>query len=246
MCKWIFSVTLTNGTQVKLVGLIDLATLYHLCAQIGNRQPTEIFDVVSALWFKPFGIPWTLILDLDGGFQGEFLDKCSELGIVLDYIPPDAHWQLGTIERHSHAWRSIAHKAIDSTGVTSTDQLEVVIVQVDHTKNSMYRRNGRSPMQAVFGRNLRIAEELLTDESIRLTLPEMSLSESQAFSELTRCESIKAFAEYNTTEHIKRSMQRQTRESHYDYQPGQRVGFWRSQTRRGATRVAGGVTTRPK
>ena len=242
----IFQVTLTDGSNHKMLGAIDLATLYHLVAPIGSRKPHEIFDVMNVLWFRPFGIPWTIVADLDGGFQGEFIDKITELGIVEDFIPPDAHWQLGTIERHDHAWRSIANKVIDATGANTLEQLEIITTGVTNTKNNQYRRNGRSPVQAVFGRSLRLPEELLTDESIRLTFPEMSISEQQAFTELVRCESLKAFAEFDTTEQIRKSMHRQTRETAYDYFPGQRIGFWRSQTRRGAKRVAGGVTTCPK
>ena len=242
----IFQVALTDGKNYKLLGIIDLATLYHQVAHIGSRKPSEVFDIFSVTWLKPFGIPWTVIADLDGGFQGDFIDKLSEKGIVVDYIPPDAHWQLGTVERHNHVWREMANKVIDSTGAMTVEQLEMVILGVTDTKNNQYRRNGRSPMQAVFGRSLRLPEELLTDESIRLTFPELTLSEQQRFAELTRCEALKAFAEFETTEHIKKSMQRQTRDTSYDYFPGQRVGFWRSQTRRGAKRVAGGVTTRPK
>ena len=213
----IFQVTLADGTNHKMVGVIDLATLYHLVAPIGTRNPNEIFDVVNNLWFKPFGIPWTVIVDFDGGFQGEFIDKLTELGIVEDFIPPDAHWQLGTIERHNHAWREIAHKTIDGTGAITQEQLELLTTGVCNTKNSMYRRSGRSPMQAVFGKNIRLPTDLLTDESIRLTFPEMSLSEQQAFTELVRCESVKAFADFETVSQITKSMQRQTREnSTYD------------------------------
>ena len=41
----IFTVTLLSGEARKLVGIIDLATLYHVCAQIGSRNPDEIFEV---------------------------------------------------------------------------------------------------------------------------------------------------------------------------------------------------------
>ena len=101
----IFTVTLLSGEACKMLGIIDLSTLYHICAQIGTRNPDEIFDVFDAYWLRPFGLPWCVIADLDGGFQGAFLEKLNELGIPVDFIPPDAHWQLGTIERHNAAWR---------------------------------------------------------------------------------------------------------------------------------------------
>ena len=170
----------------------------------------------------------------------------NDLGVPVDFIPPDAHWQLGTIERHNAAWRIMANKVIDSIAVINKEQLEIVILTVNNTKNTMYRRNGRSPMQAVFGRCPRVASEMLSDDSILLMFPEFTLSEQQEYSALVRSEALKAFSEFEVSSHIKRSMSRQTRETAYSYEPGQRVAFWRSQTRRGVKRSSDGITTRPK
>ncbi len=84
--------------------------------------------------------------------MGKFIKSLDELGILSPFVPPGAHSQIGTVEAHNHAWRSIANKTVDACGATTLEQMDLVRLQVNHAKNTNYRVCGRSASMAVFGK----------------------------------------------------------------------------------------------
>ena len=58
----------------------------------------------------------------------------------------------------------MVEKVIDAVAATTPDQLEIVALQTCHAKNTQFRRAGRSPSMATFGRIPRLPGALLTDE----------------------------------------------------------------------------------
>ena len=233
------------GTAHKYFGIIDLATLYHICVYISNRESITTFNSIATAWKSLYGLPHTIIVDEDGSFKGEFLEAMNDMLIALDFIPPDAHYQLGTIERHNRVWCSMYHKVVDRTGALTDQQLLIAALMTNHAKNTMFKRRGRSPSMAVFGRHPRLPHELLSDEASMLTFPDFSLTEQQQFSDWCRIESVTAFAEYEAEQQVRKSMLRQTRDpDRHELEPGQKVGFFRSQTKEGAFRKAGSTTRR--
>ena len=51
-------------------------------------------------------------LDRDGSFEGVFYEKLTDIGLNLDYIPAEAHWQAGDVEAFNRAFRNVANKLI--------------------------------------------------------------------------------------------------------------------------------------
>ena len=106
-----FVMDLTGCTHT-LMGVIDVATLLHLVRSIESRAPAQTLAVLQR-WMEVFGIPQQLACDLGGAFRGEFEDALTSVGVDVRFCDPEAHWQMGRIERHNDIFRRILERTID-------------------------------------------------------------------------------------------------------------------------------------
>jgi hypothetical protein len=240
----IVHITAANGYEFGVLGIIDEATLYHVAGVLKNRKPETVAKAVDDMWIRPFGVPACIACDQDGCFGGYFVDRVTAMSIELRQCPAEAHWQIGTIERHNFALKTMAHKVIDAVSAITEQQVDEAVIQSCAAKNMLLRRAGRSPAQGVFGRIPRLPGALLTDEANALSFVAMSRDEKLTFSDKCRLESLKAFAEFEGNVQIKRSMLRQARRTVFEPVPGQRVAFWTKQSRKGLRRTSGKDSTR--
>ena len=56
-------------------------------------------------------------------FLGVFDDGLKLLDVDVDYVPADAHWKIGRIERHNDIWRNTANKVIDECRIVGKQKL---------------------------------------------------------------------------------------------------------------------------
>ena len=97
---------------------------------------------------------------------------------------------------------------------------------------------------AVFGRCPRLASEMMSDDALSQT-PHMNVSEHARYSDLVRLESLKAFHEFDAKTAVQTSMNRQMANNDvYEYAPGDRVAFFRENTKHGANKGPGSKTKR--
>ena len=164
----IVTVAAFDGQAWKFLGLVDMATVYHVADVVHSRDPAVIYALLQSLWLLPFGAPDRAICDIDGAFQGDCQAGLSSLGVVVDMVPASAHHQLGTIERHNALFRLMMDKVVDSTQAVTDEQMRQCCVAVCSARNSLIRRCGRSPNQAVFGRTPKLPGGLLTSETAPL------------------------------------------------------------------------------
>ena len=228
----LFFVRLLTGDAIPVLGLVDKATGYHQAAVCTTRNSGETFEVFLRCWFKPFGLPYKLVLDPDTAFRGDCQRQIESLGIICEFCPAEAHWMIGMVERRNSVLRCILEKLIDQHAASTTDHLEQLLAPALHAVNSSTFTRGRTAFQAVFGRVPRLPGGLLTDETgiasshTALDQPDNLLAKA----EIIRSEAQKHLMDLNISQQLRRAILRRTRNTKYlDLAPGQPCAYWRWQ-----------------
>eukprot|EP00971_Amphidinium_carterae_P133288 2639584-Amphidinium_carterae.3 len=125
------------------VGIIDNATLFHVCKRIAQRAAPQVWHAIQLMWLVPFGLPLLLSTDDDGAFMGPVCDKLSTLGVEVRLCAPEAHWQLGRIERHNYTFKQMMQKVVDSNSACTNEDIDLACLSVCHAKNLLIQRQGR-------------------------------------------------------------------------------------------------------
>ncbi|CAK9056145.1 unnamed protein product [Durusdinium trenchii] len=222
-----------------VLGIICEATHLHAAIRLDSRQPIHLPQAFRNAWVRNFGFPLRLSVDDDGAFKSNFMDYCDEGGVFLDFIPPEAHFKLGTIERHNGTLRMLLEKIVDSTPCSTPEDLDNAIVSALYSKNSATWTSGRPPFIAAFGKIPRVGLDFINDP--RALIAGSSRSEAQQQAAMMRCEAYKALAEASST--LRRALLRKTNQQPAEPpEPGSLLAYWRwtvrSHRKRGGYRIA--------
>ncbi|CAK9056155.1 unnamed protein product [Durusdinium trenchii] len=222
-----------------VLGIICEATHLHAAIRLDSRQPIHLAQAFRNAWVRNFGFPLRLSVDDDGAFKSNFMDYCDEGGVFLDFIPPEAHFKLGTIERHNGTLRMLLEKIVDSTPCSTPEDLDNAIVSALYSKNSATWTSGRPPFIAAFGKIPRVGLDFINDP--RALIAGSSRSEAQQQAAMMRCEAYKALAEASST--LRRALLRKTNQQPAEPpEPGSLLAYWRwtvrSHRKRGGYRIA--------
>ncbi|CAK9043953.1 Protein NO VEIN (Protein EMBRYO DEFECTIVE 2597) [Durusdinium trenchii] len=224
-----------------VLGIICEATHLHTAIRLDSRQPIHLAQAFRNAWVRNFGFPLRLSVDDDGAFKSNFMDYCDEGGVFLDFIPPEAHFKLGTIERHNGALRMLLEKIVDSTPCSTPEDLDNAIVSALYSKNSATWTSGRPPFIAAFGKIPRVGLDFINDP--RALIAGSSRSEAQQQAAMMRCEAYKALAEASASSTLRRALLRKTNQQPAEPpEPGSLLAYWRwtvrSHRKRGGYRIA--------
>ena len=100
-----------------------------------------------------------------------------------------------------------------------------------HALNSMTYSHGRPPYMAVFGQIPRVGGGLLQDDRSLVT---HDPGHGVVRADILRAEAMKALAEINTSQSLRRALLRKTATPHHNQRlPGQNCAYWRWQNPRG-------------
>lgn len=180
-----------------------------------------------------------LVSDADGSFESDFTNALSELSIKHVMVPPNVHFQIGTIERHNATWQATCEKTVDSVSASTPAQFRICMNATNSAKNRAMRRCGRPPEQIVFGRTPRFEQTLLSDEN-DLEADDVPLAERPSYAIAARCEATIAAAQFEADMSLRTSITRKARPGNLDnLQPGMKVGLWRDQGSAGFRRTIG-------
>lgn len=113
------------------------------------------------MWANWAGFPKQIRLDCDGAFEGVFNEKLTTLGVDLDYIPAEAHWQAGDVEAYNKAFRNVANKLIDEFQIEGEQDMRMLGAQVAAALHDKVRACGASAKKWVFGKSPDIPTDLL-------------------------------------------------------------------------------------
>ena len=102
-------------------------------------------------WSRIFGHPEVIITDPGREFLADFIQAATSTGIVVHQTAARAPWQQGKTERHGAHYKEILERARMETLVTTDDEMEMLMRQVEQAKNRYSNRSGFSPIQRQIG-----------------------------------------------------------------------------------------------
>eukprot|EP00435_Cladocopium_sp_Y103_P064558 s670_g26.t1 len=230
-----------TSKNYPILGIICTSTHLHAAIRVELRRPDDVLKGFQDAWFRNLGYPLRLTVDDDGCFKAEFHEAMDDSGTFLDFIPPEAHHQLGTIERHNGTLRSILEKIVDSTPCATVEEIDRALIAGVYAKNSATWSSGRPPFIAAFGKIPRVGMNFINDA--RGLIAGSTTSEAQQQAAIMRCEAMKAIAETSASSTLRRALLRKTNPEHIlEPQPGSLLAYWRWTTRshrkRGGYRIA--------
>ena len=220
-----------NGETFPYLNILDDASTYQVLDYLPDRSETVVVQKLVDGWFRYFGPPLSLVVDAEGALRGfKFENLVAQCGIQLRFVPPDAHWQLGKCERHGQACKWIARRLISQFAALSREEMDVVINMAVHAKNSLVRRCGASPCQWVFGRQPRAPSSLLSEPEAVEAKSMVDNNDALLQVEMVRHEAMKAFADYEFNQALRRAMLRKGRPYRGPLEVGQKIAYYRHRT----------------
>ena len=142
-------------------------------------------------------------------------------------IAAEAHWQLGRTENHGGWFARVLSKVIDEHAPSNREEW-VECVRHAHVKNTMIQSYGYTPHQHVFGVNLSIPGDLLS-EPLHIVpatagLTEDAVAKAQAIRQSARS----AVIQLQDDKSLRRALAARPRMTQV-FQPGNLVAYWRRQ-----------------
>ena len=235
-----------GSRHVPFINLVCHGTSYQMVIPIlgGNNTPnsSEVWEIILRYWVRPFGFPEAVLTDGGPEFQGKGFET---YGVILHIIDSNAPWQAGKVERHG-MWvkqRLETEIASGTSVVLNEKDLEELCTQLIAHKNQYFSRGGYSPAQLVFGKNVRVPDDLLSEDMQDIPgweEPGMDPSNpASEASEFARTQAIRARARELAMKHISREQVLQAaRAPQREWFKGQVVYVWR----RGQRAYPGHVT----
>ena len=125
-----------TNQQVPCISIVDYATSLHVMAPIFHRETAEVTKgVLRDSWVSWAGVPHNLELDPSSSNLSEMLGEyCENMGINVQHIAADSHWQLGKVERHGHWFAKIFERVCDECQPTSAEEFVDCVMQTQVAK----------------------------------------------------------------------------------------------------------------
>ena len=179
-------------------------------------------------WKAPFGAPRRLLSDGGAEFEGPFQEGLHLDGTADERSAARAPWQNGLVERHQQTWKQMFHRVIGEVEPQSRDEIEEVCEQINVAKNSLVNRDGHSPMQRVYGVQVRVPGLLYSGEAHE-GINSGIVQGDDAFVKANRIrqEARRAFIEADDEDRLRRALEHRTRPDRGPHPPGAKVLVWR-------------------
>ena len=208
------------------LSMVDYGSNYQMVELLPNKDPEEVWNAMWRCWIRTFGTPEVIVCDAGKEFTAEFTVKASASGMVVHQIGARAPWQNGRVERHGAHFKELMDKARAEVVVTSTDELRLLLQEVEQAKNRFSNRSGFSPVQRQIGQWPRCPGEILSDDGIDPALIAGSMVDDlERLHEMRRIAQ-KAFVETNARKAITRTLNSRGR-TVAEFKPGDLVYVFR-------------------
>ncbi|CAE7879428.1 Kcnh5, partial [Symbiodinium microadriaticum] len=223
-----------EGTD-RYLNAICLGTNFQLVEKVRSKQPGAIWAALARGWARILGFPQIILLDQGTEFLGEFRQNAHDMGVLVHCIGARAPYQNGCCERHGALFKTMLQKALWSCPPTSSEDLKMLLREVESAKNRLSDRSGFSPAQRMLGETPRTTGELLADEMVDVVLKGVS-GEMEKRLQAKRAAQ-KAFAEVNTSQAVRKAMRARAR-TQRTFRPGDIIFVWRSWKAQGIKKQA--------
>eukprot|EP00439_Symbiodinium_sp_Y106_P027988 s1180_g3.t1 len=216
--SWLFILAVDEGSRLRVGRVI----------REGSRAKINADDVKQFLeeqWLSVFGVPSVIRTDAESPLRGLQLDGwLREKGVLLEHVPPEAHWQISPVERSVQSTKDIMWKLSSEYTDMSCRELFCRALWAQNHRD-LYL--GYSPLQHAFGRAPQdprgIGDQSLLDLPI-LTEAGVSAEHGTHVEAMRVAET--AFLENQAKERLKRASQAGHRKMKH-FCPGDLVYAWR-------------------
>ena len=228
---WVHPVDKTRN----IIGLYMDQNSRFLVGKILIQHKSSLPDAQSYVrffnehWQQYFGRPELLRFDAEGTWRSKSLDAAfSDLGIMLDPIPGDAHWHISPLER-SIAWV----KECLSKLVSDNPKLDshVALACALEAWNNREVVRGYSPRQHALGQAPDPCGRIFETDIQGLPTNMMGNPEGElAQHQRMRVEAEVAFTRWQAQQRVTRALNSRSRKVP-EFAPGDLVYYWRTQLR---------------
>ena len=234
-----FDLPIYQQKIVKMLSIFCEGTGMQICVPLWKgAKAFEVRKAYRKYWLRWAGVPVKVLTDGGNEFEREAQEGFDRDGTFVEKTAAFSPWQNGACERHGGEWKKIFQKAFDETQPMNKLEVNELIDRVNNAKNTMQRRHGYSPMQHVFGNEIRLPGVAITEQDyVRGTSRYHPGDECLRATEM-RLAARKALVEVDNEDKVRRAVQHRTRQ-HEEYKIGQVVYYWRvtkEKDRRGAWR----------
>ena len=225
-----------QGQDFHFYHFLCHGTNYHTAVIAPNRA--EVQERFTSGWLNWAGPPNAVVMDSASEFVSQaFEEFLKSMNVQCTVVPPEAHWQMGRIERHGGVLQSMLSKYELEHDVTDYFQLQQALTHCTMAKNACSLKHGYSPEALVFGRGLRVPGSIVGDD----TLPAHAIAandDSQgirfrkvlAMRETAR----RAFHAADNDMALRRAALRRDRPHRGSYEPGEWVMVWKVHLNKGS------------
>ena len=223
------------GKSFHFYHLLDAGTNFHMAIIAPSRLTADAINIISQHWISWAGAPSNLSVDAATEFNNEeFNGFTQRFNIQCSSISPEAHWQMGKIERHGKFLQEMLAKIDAERPIGSYQDLQLALNQSTQAKNMLSVRHGYSPEIIVFGKQSRLPGSILSDESIPShlsALQELETMSQDDFRQQLQMREIarKAYHVADNSDNLRRAILRRSCPDRGQYQQGQWVMIWRTQ-----------------
>ncbi|CAE7214367.1 GIP, partial [Symbiodinium sp. KB8] len=133
------------GDRVE-VDVFYLRDLQGRSCMVLGAVDSDAYEALEAMWLRPFGLMVQIGLDPDTTFQGAFQERLRSHGVMVDYCPAEAHWQIGQVERQNAFLRTVLEKLVDTFAATGVEDIRLLLAPALHAVNSMTLSRGRTSL----------------------------------------------------------------------------------------------------
>ena len=217
-----------DDTKFNYLHILDPAGGFNVFALVKSREPLDAFEAFVTSWANWAGFPDYMRLDRDGSFEGLFWEKLTDLGVELDYIPAEAHWQAGDVEAFNRVFRYTANKLIDEYEIRGEADMRALGASVAASLNDKVRMCGASANQWVFGKSPTVPGDLLDMDGKIAALHGLQRDEQLRLRNQVRGRADALISEYRINEALQRAVTRQGRPPRQRYEPGELIAYWRN------------------
>ena len=216
-----------NGKKLKMLNVYCEGTGFQICSPLWNGASTkEVRRAYRQSWLKWAGAPVRVLTDGGTEFDGEMQEGFDHDNTFVDKTAAYSPHQNGRCERHGGIWKQIFLKAFDETQPRTKEELEELADHVNAAKNMMTRKHGFSPMQHVFGCDIRLPGISHANSTYLQGMAEYHPNDACLRSTEIRLAARRAMVEMDNVDKVKRATEHSSRPQP-EFDIGDYVYYWR-------------------
>eukprot|EP00435_Cladocopium_sp_Y103_P020466 s1075_g5.t1 len=159
-----------KGHQFIILNMLCWGTNFQQASLCKDKSAEEVLNGLMTCWIQHYGPPVLLIMDRGKEFYNDKLQNTiGGLGVGLHYIDAQSPWQNSRTERAGGILKDKILATAQAAAAT-TEEIPMVLSEVVTCRNRYMDRFGFSPMQRVFGKNLRLPASLMSTDALNSEL----------------------------------------------------------------------------